>query len=204
MLFRSIETHIRPIADFSYAEAKTILERLKKTAQELLDRDEVPIDKRVIKLHAHIRYVGQSYELAVEIGDGKENAWIDIVQSFHQTHKQRFGHADPKARLEIVSLSVTGIGKVDPPVLPELPKGTGSLTNALIGNREVYFERNSMSNFGKWHLTSIYERVKLLAGDEVIGPAVVVEESSTTVLYPNDSAVVQNNGSLLITVGDAT
>ena len=44
----------------------------------------------------------------------------------------------------------------------------------------------------------MFERSKLLAGNEIMGPAVIEELSATTVLYPGDRAKVHASGTLLV------
>ena len=41
-------------------------------------------------------------------------------------------------------------------------------------------------------------RDRLLAGNEIVGPAVIEEVSATTVLYPGDRAKVHASGVLLV------
>ncbi len=44
----------------------------------------------------------------------------------------------------------------------------------------------------------IYDRATLRAGDVVVGPAVVTEMDSTTLILPDHEATVHPSGSLLI------
>jgi N-methylhydantoinase A len=46
---------------------------------------------------ADLRYVGQSFELAVPLGDGLE-------ERFHQAHEERYGHADRGRPVELVAV----------------------------------------------------------------------------------------------------
>ena len=49
--------------------------------------------------------------------------------------------------------------------------------------------------------TPSYARKELLAGNKIIGPAVIEEHASTTVLFPGDAVEVDGYGNLLITIG---
>jgi N-methylhydantoinase A len=44
----------------------------------------------------------------------------------------------------------------------------------------------------------IYDRAKLRAGDRVVGPAVIVEMDSTTLVLPGCDALVDRFGTILI------
>lgn len=63
----------------------------------------------------------------------------------------------------------------------------------MVGKRDVYFK-------GDWTKTGIYDRTKLKLGAEVLGPAIIEEVNSTTVIPPDTSAVVDSYGNIIITV----
>jgi N-methylhydantoinase A len=195
-----LETHVRPLRDFSFEEAGPILERLHASAQELLDRDGVPSARRVVELHADLRYVGQSYEIVVPVDPPDAHGWEELVARFHDAHRQRFGHADERAAIEVVTLGATGWGRVDPPRLAPLESGGHSPKAAQVSTRPVYFEADSVGGGGMWHDTPVYDRSRLSANNVVTGPAIIDEISSTTVLYPGDVARMHETGSLLVEV----
>ena len=195
-----LETHVRPIADFGFEAASPILERLHASADRLLERDAVPAARRSIELRADLRYVGQSYELAVPIGGLERASWEALTARFHEAHRQRFGHCDERASVEVVTLAVTGLGHVEPPQLARLERGGEDASGARTGMRNVYFEGGAIGGSGRWHETPVYDRSRLLAGNVLRGPAVVDEISATLVLYPGDVARVHETGSLFVEV----
>lgn len=195
-----LETHVRPLQEFSFEEAQPILERLNTSAQQLLERDGVPVERRVVELRADLRYVGQSYELAVLVEPPAAAGWVALQARFHEVHRQRFGHCDERADIEVVTLVATGWGRVDPPRLARLENGGASPEAARLGTRPVYYEVNSVGSGGSWHDTPIYDRSRLKANNVVTGPAVINELSSTTVLYPGDVARVHETSALFVEV----
>jgi len=195
-----LETHVRALEDFRLEDAVPILDRLRASAMELLARDGVPADRRVVELRADLRYVGQSFELAVQIDQPAAQGWAVLAARFHEEHRQRFGHADDRAAIEVVTLGATGWGRVDPPNLAPLDSGGPSPEAARRGTRSVYYEADSVGSGGSWHDTPIYDRSGLCAGNVVTGPAVIDEISSTTVLYPGDVARVHATGALFVEV----
>ena len=50
----------------------------------------------------------------------------------------------------------------------------------------------------------VYDRARLRAGDVVVGPAIVTEMDSTTLVLPGHAATVHASGSLLIGPGSGT
>ncbi|HKZ04689.1 MAG TPA: hydantoinase/oxoprolinase family protein [Methylomirabilota bacterium] len=127
-------------------------------------------------LAADMRYVGQSYEIAVPLEPG----WLAagglprILAAFHQAHERAFGHADREAPAEIVNLRVQ-LRAARPRVpLAEAPAATGPATPRT--TRLLWLD-------GRRTTARIYERAGLGRGMLLAGPA-VVEQPDTTVLIP--------------------
>ena len=195
-----LETHVQALQSFSFEQAAPILDRLQTSAQELIVRDGVPPARRVVELHADLRYVGQSYEIEVTIDPPSAQGWSTLGARFHDVHRKRFGHADESAEIEVVTLGATGWGKVEPPRLARLEIGGPSPEAALIQVRPVYYEADGVGTGGQWCNTPVYDRSRLRAGNGVTGPAVIDETSSTSVLYPGDVARVHETGALFVEV----
>jgi N-methylhydantoinase A len=83
-----------------------------------------------------------------------------------------------------------------PPIKKHLDKSDKIPLEAKTGARQIYF-----SNGNGFVDTPSFARNKLLAGNQIIGPAVIEEYASTTVLFPDDSLEVDGYGNLIITVG---
>src|SRR5262245_56992881 len=197
-----VETHIFPYAPDNAARALETAIRLRESANRLLEADGVPPDRRLIEVRVEARYVGQSYELAIAFDHRTADAWAILAEDFHAAHRRRFGHSDPEAPIEIVGFGATGIGKVDTPELPVLASGGSTPpAEAQVATREVFFEGATIGAAGAWVRAAVLDRGKLLADNEIEGPAVIEEVSATTVLYPGDRGRVLANGALLVECG---
>jgi N-methylhydantoinase A len=197
-----VETHFLPLSPDSADRASAIAAQLGEVADRLLAADGVPPGSRVLEVRAEARYAGQSYELPIAYDHRDPGGWMRLTDDFHAAHRQRFGHADENAPIEIVGFGATAIGKVDTPELPTLPAGDPlPPAGAVAAVRDVYFEDGMMGAAGAWTAARIFRRDSLLAGNLIEGPAVIEEVSATTVLYPGDRACVQPNGALLVECG---
>ena len=191
-----LETHIAPLAKFPLERAAAIMGRLRERGHALLAADQVALGRRRIEIRADLRYVGQSYELPLPLAD--DQAWASIEQAFHTAHAQRFGHADANAAIEVVGFAAVAVGLIDTPTLPRLEEGDGTAA-AERGVRKVFFESDKSA--GAWHVARVFAREHLLAGNRIVGPAIIEEVSATTVLYPGDVALTHASGSLIVEVG---
>ena len=75
-----------------------------------------------------MRYVGQSYELLVEVPDGevKQSDLKKVEERFFAAHERTYGHAVRTEPTQVVSVRLIGIGKMPKPKI-----GTRSQGNPL-------------------------------------------------------------------------
>ena len=134
-----------------------------------------------------MRYVGQSYELPVEVVGGQA---ATVVEAFHALHERTYGHADRQRPVEVVSVRARVIAPgVQLHVAPR-PPTKEPLSSALVGD--------SRSWFGEWQNTPIYERERLGPGHRFAGPSIVVQMDATTVLPPGWTATVLPSEAMLL------
>tara|TARA_Y100001978_G_scaffold89789_1_gene80492 strand:- start:667 stop:2169 length:1503 start_codon:yes stop_codon:yes gene_type:complete len=168
------------------------LEVLKEQANKLFINDEVIPSARSFKYYLEARYKGQSYELRIPLpGQIKSNSLVEFIAAFHAEHKKEFGYELLERPIEIVNCRLEAVGKTSKPISE---KATQNKTEPEVKEtREVYFG----SAFG-WKETPVYERAGISHRAKVIGPAVIEEMSSTTILPPNYEATVDNRANLIL------
>jgi N-methylhydantoinase A len=142
-----------------------------------------------------MRYYGQSFELAVDAPEGEpDDAWMgSLLERFHASHEKAYGFRVDAEPVEIVNLRSTAVGEIRKPGLKLLPSVGGDLNAAMKTKRPVYF-----SPHAGFVETPVFDRVKLSAGAEFDGPAIVEEKDSTTIVPPGWKAQVDPYGNLLI------
>jgi N-methylhydantoinase A len=126
-----------------------------------------------------IRYVGQEYTITVPLTGNRTNrrSFEELENRFHLLHEQNYGHSSREEPIEIVNLRVTATGRVPQPRPRAAETGFSKSDETRIGETEAYFA-------GRPRSTPVYTRDALRAGNRVIGPAIVVEKSATTVVEP--------------------
>jgi N-methylhydantoinase A len=116
-----------------------------------------------------------------------------VVKSFFAAHKQVYGHAFADQLVEIITLRVVGSTVTDTLKLPKLLKGgRANPEEAKLYVRETVFDD------GKSYSTPRFARVKLLADDRVDGPALIVQQNSTTLIPPGYVASVLSHGDMRV------
>jgi N-methylhydantoinase A len=115
-------------------------------------------------------------------------------------HLLRYGTSAPDERAEIVSLRSTVTGLMKKPPQQRIARGQKAPPKtAFTGKRKVYFAADGKA--GRFVDTPTYRRADLRAGNRIVGPALVEEHASTTVLSPGDVMTVDDYGNLTIAVG---
>ncbi len=159
------------------------LEAIRSMAAELiaqgearLAEDAIAPDRRELSFSADLRYRGQAFELTVPWATREPDraALARLVEDFHAAHRQRFSYSNPDDGVELVTLRLAAIGRLQqPPVQPaaHAPAASG------IGRRAVWFD-------GGWREIPVLRRETLRAGEAVSGPAMIEESYTTTLIAP--------------------
>jgi N-methylhydantoinase A len=142
-----------------------------------------------------MRYVGQSYELGIACPGGPLTLEVisKVIARFHLEHERAYGHGYPEQSVELVNFRVTAIGAITKPILREISHNGDEIGKAQKGSRLVYF-----SETGDFTETAVYDRYRLAAGHRFVGPVVVEEMDSTSLIHPGFHAEVDRFGNLLV------
>jgi len=144
-----------------------------------------------------LRYMGQSFELKVALQTRKldESVVADIKAAFHRTHHEEYGQSFPELPVELVNLRLTAVGPL-PHIEHTLVSG-GTLEKALLDEQAVTFRVD-----GKLASlpTKIYRKEDLPVNVSVQGPAIIVQEDTTTLVRPDDRFCRDQWNNLIIDV----
>ena len=185
-------TYITMASDLTTEKLADDLLTLKARASESLIEDGIDENRLEVTYQADLRYAGQAFQITVEFTEAELRAkGVEVLtDQFDAEHEQLFtfklgdGHEILMIRA-VVGASVTLKADIS------IPKGSGDVSGALIHQSRFFYE-------GDWHDAGIYDRGRLGAEDVVVGPAIVSEMDSTTVVLPGYSATVDAVGNLLI------
>jgi N-methylhydantoinase A/oxoprolinase/acetone carboxylase beta subunit len=151
-----------------------------------------------VRHFAELRYVRQSYELEVPLPSGPltSERLAEAAEAFHAQHEQVYGFALPGRPVELVTLRAVHTARLPALSLDGgLPGGPPSEPTA---SRRAYFEE-----IRAYEPVPIYLRAKLTEDQEIVGPAIVEQPDTTTVVYPGQTLRVDRTGNLIITMGVA-
>lgn len=177
-------------------EIASQLTHLKAELDHELEADGVPSNERYFHFAADMRCVGQFHLLTIPLSQPNGASWWDsakVAAEFHAAHERSYGHADPSVPVEIVNLRVDGFGKIQRPPQPPEPATVAGVAEA-VGTRRVYFDRQG------WSEAKIYRRDLLKPGQEIPGPAIVMQRDSTIVVLPGQRGRVDKRAVIRIAI----
>lgn len=183
----------RPAGPESLAGLRETFESLDRAGREDMRRDNVAAERVNVKRYAEMRYVGQSYELEVEIATALDDGAIErLVEDFHAVHERVYRQRNPFAAVEFVNLRTVHFAAA-PKIALEPPKGGPSWAAAQTGSRRIYF-----SEVGGYVDCPVYHRAMLPFGVRQAGPFVVEQIDSTAVVFPGEIAEVEPQGNMIL------
>ena len=163
-------------------------------AREELRHEGLAVDRMGALRFLDVRYVGQSFELTIDYPPptNRDNLPKSISDLFYKAHLQRFGYADRREPVEIVSLRLKLELVMDKPRITPQPAGPPDPSAARMGETEVVFASGPA-------VTPFYRRENLESGALVEGPALVVQTDTTIVVPPGWGGPVDQYGNLVLT-----
>ena len=192
---RSVLTVLTGASEADYALLNRELAALEAEARAQLSADGIPPERQRFTRIAECRYVGQGFELRAELPREKLSAAniAVAIDNFYAAHRQVYGHAFDDQKVEVITLRGIATAAVEPLRLPDLPHGGRTdPADARAYVRDTIFDDGSVTP------TPRYLRARLLDGDVINGPALIVQHNSTTLLPPGYRARVLSHGDLHI------
>ena len=162
-------------------------------AREQLRQEGLPADRMKARRFLDVRYSGQSFELTIDYpaSSGRGDLLRAIGGRFHRAHRQRFGYADRGEPMEVINLRLKLELAVDKPTLAPAEPGPADPSAAKTGEVNVVFRDGPRS-------TPLYQREELKSGNQIRGPALLLQLDTTIVVPQEWSGVVDPYGNLAL------
>jgi N-methylhydantoinase A len=178
-------TVMLPVAPNIGQRLEQIFKSMEKLSVAGLRREGFPPTRQRHERSLAVRYQGQSFELQIKQTHG------DIADAFHCAHRARYGYAQEKNIVEIVSARLRSLGVVET-LRTERAK--------TVRSRPVARRLEIAATFFDWKKirATVYRREELKPGGRLRTPCIVTEYSGTTLVPEAVSASTDRYGNLLI------
>jgi N-methylhydantoinase A len=157
-----------------------VLAALDREARDRLAEAGADLATVTTRWQAHMRYEGQSYDLAVELGrpwTGRlpDTVGAELIEAFHALHERRYAYRSDAETVELVLVRVAAEGPETDYPAPQPP-------DVEIGapmTRPVFF-----TGVAGWRDAAVLDRRRLAPGGAIDGPALIEGEGSSTLIPP--------------------
>lgn len=191
-----VRTFLMDTASADSERVNRIFDQMESDARQWLTGEGFDDADQRLSRTVDMRYVGQNFELSVEVPPRRLNPrdMEDLVSRFYTEHERNYGHYTPGEPTQLVNFRVIARG-----VIPKLDMTRGyedskDTSSALLLRRSVYFDEGTPLP------TPVYDRFKLHPGQRIVGPAVIEQMDSTTLVSPGDLAEIDPIRNILITL----
>jgi len=182
--FDLVRSHKVGLEAADFGEIETIFQEMQAEGAKTLEKsgtaDEIMFERSV-----DVRFVGQGAETNISI---PERTFTEIPKKvvrrrFDAMYEKLYGRTYPDSPVEFINFKVRASLPERLLQLPKFPRGSGSVKDALKG------ERNAYSGIAKDFISyRVYDRYKLCPDANFKGPA-IIEERESTVIVGEDAAV---------------
>jgi N-methylhydantoinase A len=200
-------------ADFRRDHARTYLKRLEPSELETVEQvyreleaqgraalmaSETEFTEVIGQRTADMRYVGQEHTVTIPMPPdlSRPEALETVKRTFDETHELRYSHHAAGEPVELVTLRSSVTGLVAKPMLQPLRSGKAEPPDrARRGSRKIALDAATGPE-----LAQVFWRDELLAGNVIVGPALIEEPASVTLVFPGDRVEVHELGHLTMEV----
>ncbi|MEC1525418.1 hydantoinase/oxoprolinase family protein [Neobacillus niacini] len=195
--YESVSTVWSSLKTGSIQKLREEFAKLEQQAIASLKADGISDDKIILKRVCDCRYEGQGYELRVDAPAGEMNeAWAEEVKNaFHAVHEREYASKFEDQEVIAINIRLIGVGVVtDESSLAPQPEALKF--NPANGKKGfVCFWVNDRLEEVE---TSFYHRSDIPYGTQLIGPAIIQQKDSTTVIPPLCKAIFDEYGNIVI------
>ena len=150
----------------------------------------VPVDSVQLRRSLFMRYVGQGYEVSVDLPNHNQVSIQDVQLMFDQAYQHLYGRTEKDQRVEAVSAALN----LSYSQASDSEKPFSNLSSAPIERtRQAYSPKaRAMVSF------KVFQRNELSPGTSFKGPAIIEESDSSIVIASEDTVTVHETGCVMI------
>ena len=166
-------------------DAENLIEILSSQAKKDLNDQNISDASIILLKNAFLHYKGSHQNLEIKF-DTPEN----MRKSFEQEHKKRFGFFVEDREIFIEMLTVEAVGKKTENY-DFLNPNTSTTKANPIAFKKMYVNSSEIN-------TPIYKRDELIIGQNILGPAIIVETTGTNIIDDGWSGTLDKHYNLIL------
>jgi N-methylhydantoinase A len=189
------QSYIARLATIDWNYLNRIYAEMEKEALTSLTESGASKEEIVFERSADMRYVGQFYEISSPIPNGKlgPECFTEIQNGFYQAYEKSFSRYLTDTPIQALTWRLRA--QCPSPFIEVTYAETQPRANvsAVKTRREAYFPEQE-----KFIECPVYERYRLRPGSQFLGPAIIEERESTTIVGVHSEVSVDDRLNLVI------
>jgi N-methylhydantoinase A len=185
-----VRTHLSLLEDIETETVSQRFQQMSAEAHAILASENVATIDRDVRFFLGLRYEGQAHEIDLQVDPNLINK-AAVYDAFTKRYLEMWSHSPEGRPVQLVTLRVIAVGRAPKLPLRRVTRGTQTLVQSKIGERNVYFS-------GKSREAAVYKRTLLPIETAIRGPAIIEEDGSTTVVFPEWNAQVDGFGNIIL------
>jgi N-methylhydantoinase A len=188
-----VHTINRPLEGLAWDALSGELAEMSRAGRELLAESAVKLEGVVTEVELDMSYIGQTHTVPVPLTLPASGALepAAVRAAFERAYQRAFGRLLEGIPMRVLTLRVTVIGRRPKLDLAVLRPASGSIEEASLGERQVWFH-------GEPHRAAVYRRLDLPVGAEIPGPAILEQPDATTWIDPDLAGTVDDFGNVIL------
>ena len=193
--YEAVASHVVSLKSFDAAAINAVFARLRAEARDIVGLA-VGYGEVVERRYADMRYRGQGHDLSVELparaydaDDGKA-----LAELFERTYRRVYNRAIPGLAVEALTWTLV-LSRASPTRADEGDIGEPRASDARAEGTRCAFD----ADLGAFVEAGVHRRADLPPGARFAGPAVVVEDQTTTFVPSAYDGAISRHGHIILT-----
>ena len=186
-----VQTFVMDLSDDCAATLEKRFAELHVEADKWFDIEQIAPEMRSKEYFLDMRYKGQNHEIRVPITMDQLASAQTLRDAYIKAYEQLYSFSSDDA-IQIVNFGLSALGDIVYPVIPKDEYAGEDASAAIIGKRTVYVGNGQYEDY------ILYDRDKLHNGNVIMGPAVIEQMDSTTILLSNQKITVDEYLNMMI------
>ncbi|MEM8881688.1 MAG: hydantoinase/oxoprolinase family protein [Pseudomonadota bacterium] len=191
--FEIVRSHYTTVNSFDIDAVNRIFREMRAEAEPIL-RAGAPGQTIKERRIAFMRYKGQGHEIEIELPPRaiKIDDMDAITQAFDKEYARQFSRPVPDMTIEIMNWALYLSTPSKPP--EARPDRSPARPVTATAFRPIYCDISA-----SWTDAAVFQRAELQAGDQIAGPALIVEPQTTTFVSADFKAGIDSVGNIWMT-----
>ena len=194
--FEVVRSRYTRLEEFTPGVLTGLTQEMHAEAMEVIAPALTKNEPTAMRRRAFMRYVGQGYEIAVDLADDIDWSPTALREHFEAAYAALYTRVIPNLEIEILSWTLS-VANQNPQALPHAPPlatdQTGGGAAQLETDWQIFDAQNLTSQ-----AAAVVARGSLVVDQSIAGPALITEAQTTTYVPDGASVAVTAHGDLVI------